>query len=238
MPIPTERPRIALIHALAESVAPIHAAFAAHWPEAVIFDLLDTSLARDLVHTGLDEAMVRRFVTLGQYAERSVGEGGRTAALLFTCSAFGPAIDAVKRAVSIPALKPNEAAFEDALSYGPRIGLLVSFAPSRASLSDELRAHAARLGQPIHIEARVVEGALDALKRGDVDSHDRYVAQAAEQLTDVDSLVLGQFSLARAAAAIEPRPGRRVITTPASAVLKLKTLLAPRTFPDGSSGAS
>ncbi len=39
--------RIALIHALAESVAPSHAAFARIWPEAYAYDLLDTSLAVD-----------------------------------------------------------------------------------------------------------------------------------------------------------------------------------------------
>ena len=39
-------PRIALIDALEESVAPARAAFRPGWPEAETFDLLDTSLAR------------------------------------------------------------------------------------------------------------------------------------------------------------------------------------------------
>ena len=47
-PISEAAPRIALIHALEESVLPARAAFAAHWPEAHAFDLLDTSLATDL----------------------------------------------------------------------------------------------------------------------------------------------------------------------------------------------
>ena len=46
-------PRIALIHALEESVAPIRAAFREAWPEAFAFDLLDTSLAIDRAHAGV-----------------------------------------------------------------------------------------------------------------------------------------------------------------------------------------
>ena len=43
---------------------------------------------------------------------------------------------------------------------------------------------------------------------------------------EVDALVLGQFSMAQAAGAIARRqPARRVITTPESAVRKLKSVL-------------
>jgi len=38
--------RIALVHALAHSVAPINAAMAQAWPEAVRMNLLDDSLSR------------------------------------------------------------------------------------------------------------------------------------------------------------------------------------------------
>ena len=52
-------PRIALVHALEESVLPIRAAFAEVWPEAATFDLLETSLAPDRALAGrCDEDMV------------------------------------------------------------------------------------------------------------------------------------------------------------------------------------
>ena len=105
--------RVALIHALDESVAPARAAFKELWPEAYCFDLLDTSLAVDLAERGcLDDAMFIRFMTLASYALQSKGRGGQTAAILFTCSAFGPAIDQVKTRFSVPILRPNEAGFE------------------------------------------------------------------------------------------------------------------------------
>lgn len=223
----TDAPRIALIHALAESVEPIHAAFAESWPQAKTFDLLDSSLSRDLAHAGtLTPAIIERFVALGRYAESSVGEGGRTTAILFTCSAFGPAIEAVKQAIRIPVLRPNEAAFEDALTVGGRIGLLVSFPPSLPALHAELSDMARLRGVRVKVEGQVVEGALEALQRGNASQHDYLVAEAAARMPPTDCLVLGQFSLARAAQRVIQISGRAVLTTPTSAVLKLREICA------------
>jgi Asp/Glu/hydantoin racemase len=223
-------PRIALIHALAESLQPIHEAFDEHWPEAVTFDVFDSSLAPDLAHAGvLEQSMIDRFLTLGHYAANAAGEGGRTAGILFTCSAFGPAIDAVKAALPMPVLRPNEATFDRALSSGRHIGLLVTFPPSLPALESELRAMAAERGVEITVTSRVIEGALEALQRGDAQMHDRLAAAVAERMPPTDCLILGQFSLARAARAIKPVAGREVLTTPRRAVEQLRAMLANAT---------
>ncbi|KRE13542.1 hypothetical protein ASE63_18935 [Bosea sp. Root381] len=217
-------PRIALIHALEESVLPSRAAFAAHWPEAKPFDLLDTSLASDLAARGrLDDAMTERFLTLGRYAAASEGATGPAKAILFTCSAFGPAIDAVKRALPIPVLRPNESAFAEALALSGKIGLLVTFAPSLPALTQELNEMA---GRPVEVKGIVAEGALAALKAGDGERHDRLAAEAAATLKGVDTLILGQFSLARARHAIAAATGVRVVTTPEAAINGLRRALA------------
>jgi len=219
--------RIALIHALEESVLPIRQAFAKLWPQAYAFDLLDTSLAVDLEQAGrLDDAMTGRFHNLANYALGSEGEGGRTRGILFTCSAFGPAIEAVKARASVPVLRPNEAAFEMALAEGDRIGLVVTFGPSLEALKQELLDMAALQGKQITVDAVLAEGALAALKAGDGDRHDQLAAEAAARLGDVDVIVLGQFSLARARSYVENRTRRPVITTPESSVLTMRRWLS------------
>ena len=48
----TSAPRVALIHALGHSPAPVNAAFERDWPQCVRMNLLDDSLAADLARTG------------------------------------------------------------------------------------------------------------------------------------------------------------------------------------------
>jgi Asp/Glu/hydantoin racemase len=224
---PRPRPRIVLIHAVREAIDPVRAAFAADMPLADVHDLLDTSLSADLAADGgvLSAAMVERFRTLGRYAAATSAAGRRTDAILFTCSAFGPAIEAVQRDLEIPVLKPNEAAFRQALAAGHHIGLLVTFEPSLAPLQAELEAIAAAAGRTPRIATCVVAPAMAALRAGSTDEHDRLVATAARSLGDADVVVLGQFSTARAAPAVSAACGRPVVTTPRAAVAALRARL-------------
>jgi hypothetical protein len=209
--------RIALIHALRHSVAPIEASFARLWPEARPVNLLDDSLSADLARAGaLDAAMTQRFLTLARYAA-----GCGAAGILFTCSAFGPCIAACKTALApLPVLTPNEAMIEAAVAAagGGTIGLLASFAPTLASMPAEFGSAALR--------PCLAPGALAALDAGDAAAHDALAAAAARDLADCAVIALAQFSLARAAEAVAAASGRPVLTTPDSAVLKLRRLLA------------
>jgi Asp/Glu/hydantoin racemase len=164
--------------------------------------------------------MIERFVTLARYA-RSCGAD----AILFTCSAFGPAIEAAQAALAIPVLKPNEAMFDEALAAGKRIGLLATFAPSIPALKAELEQMARKRKLELEIKTHTIPSALSALHAGQGEEHDRLIAQAADLLGLCDALILGQFSMASAAAMIPERPGRRVLTSPTSAVMQLKRVL-------------
>ena len=222
MPAPA---RIALIHALRDSMVPIWDAFSDVWPEAHTFNLLDDSLSADLAEEGeLTDQIVERFLTLARYAKNSGAKGKTTDAILFTCSAFGQAIDAVKRDLDIPVFTPNEAAFEDAANIGGHTGLVVTFPPSAPSLSNELALLAKKLSADIKVSTALADGALAALQAGQPEKHDEIVAETAATLGKVDSIVLGQFSMARAAHETSRKVAAPVITTPTAAVQRLKTL--------------
>ncbi len=213
--------RIALIHALKHSIAPIEAAFARLWPQATLANLLDDSLSADLARDGaLTPAMTARFLTLARYAHGSGADG-----ILFTCSAFGPCIEACAAALPIPVLKPNEAMIEEALAAGgpsARIGLMATFAPTLISMSPEF---AAASPASVLVPCLAAE-ALAALDRGDGAGHDAAAAARAATLADCDVIALAQFSLARAADGVAAATGKPVFTTPDSAVRKLRRLLA------------
>lgn len=203
---------------------PIGEAFRHLWPAARVTHLLEDSLSADLAAEGrLSERMIERFVALARYAH-----GARADAVLFTCSAFGPAIEAAAAAVPIPVLKPNEAMLEEALTVGNRIGLLATFEPSIPALKGELEQMARKNSIALEITARAVPAALSALHAGCAADHDRLIANAAQEIGECDALILGQFSMASAANAIPARPRRKVLTSPNSAVTRLKQLLAAR----------
>ena len=212
-------PRIALIHALAHSPGPINEALARDWPAAERMNLLDDSLAADLARAGrLDDRMTQRFLALADYA---VGTGAD--AILFTCSAFGPCIEAVaRRHPGIPVLKPNEAMIDEAvaLAAGTPIGLVATFGPTLQSMPPEFPATAV-------LHTALAEGAMAALDAGDVGRHDRLAVEAAVGLADRGCRViaLAQFSLARARGAVAAATGLPVLTTPDSAVARLMVLL-------------
>ena len=208
--------RIALVHALKHSIVPIEASFAKLWPEARLMNLLDDSLSADLARDGkLTDAMTERFLSIGRYAA-STGTDG----ILFTCSAFGPCIEAVAgERAPMPVLKPNEAMIEEAAKAGPKVGLLSSFPPTLASMPREFPAS-------VQLVPKLAEGAMAALDRGDRAEHDRLVVEASKDLRDCDVIALAQYSMAPAAEKVAQATGKPVLTTPDSAVMKLKVMLA------------
>jgi hypothetical protein len=214
--------RIALIHAMAPSIPPVMTAFQRLWPEAGLMNLLDDSLSSDLALTGrLTPAMTERFMALARYAVLTGAD-----AVLFTCSAFGPCIEACARALTVPVLKPNEAMIEEAVALtGPRgrIGLMATFAPTLSSMLPEFAA----VAPGVTLVPCLAEGALAALNAGDPDGHDAAAVRAAGALTDCDVIALAQFSLSQAANAVAAATGKTVLTTPDSAVRKLQRLLMP-----------
>jgi hypothetical protein len=211
--------RIALIHATPAAVEPIRTAFAQDWPEPDLVNLLDDSLSRDRAQTpGLTAALYDRFDALGRYA-LSFGADG----ILFTCSAFGPAIERVAQSVAVPVLKPNEAMFAEAIAIGGTIGMLATFEPSIASMAAEFEADAAKAGAKVTLQSKFVLDAMAALLAGKRDQHDALVAQAATGLAHCKAIMLAQFSMAPAAVLLRRRlPDVPVLTSPGAAVAAMR----------------
>ncbi len=214
-------PRIGLVHAVRVSIQPTDDAFARLWPDARLQHLVDDALASDLHRDGgITPAMKRRFVTLAGYLADCGADG-----ILFTCSAFGTAIDLVKQTQAIPVLKPNEAMIEAAVAQARRIGLLATDPAAIASMVPEIEALADGHSKAVEVHALNAEGAMAALRQGDGDGHDRAIVQAQGALPEVEVIVLAQFSMARARPLVEAASGVPVLTSPDAAVAKLKAAL-------------
>jgi hypothetical protein len=211
-------PRIGLIHATPLAIEPVRAALAAHWPEAAAVNILDDSLSADrATATGLDDRLTDRILSLARYARSIDCEG-----ILFTCSAFGNAIERAASELDVPVLKPNEAMFEAAIRHGGRIAMLYTFAPAAAGMEAEFHDQVNATGTRVEFVAIPVVGAIDALRGGDFETHNRLVAGAAEGLTDCSAIMLAHFSTSVALDAVRAKTTTPVLTSPEAAVHKLR----------------
>lgn len=214
-------PRIALIHATPIAMEPIKASFATAWPEAETMNLLEDSLSPDRAKADeITPELAERIFALADYAFNA-----RCDAVLFTCSAFGTAIEAAAAKLPIPVLKPNEAMFEAAISQGGRSAMLYTFPPAREGMEEEFHVEAKRLNPKASIRSFLVEGAIEAVRSGDAETHNRLVKEAAASLRDFDAIMLAHFSTARALSPVREVTSIPVFSSPDAAVAKLKTLL-------------
>ncbi|MCV3272756.1 aspartate/glutamate racemase family protein [Roseobacter sinensis] len=214
----TEHPRIALIHATRIAIAPIETAARSLWPKAETVSLMDESLEIDRARAGqMTEALESRILALARHA-KDVGAKG----ILFTCSAFGAAIEAADAILDVPVIKPNEAMFDAAFAYGHRVAMIYTFAPAAASMEAEFRSAAAERGSPATLRCVFAEGALDAKRAGNEAAHDQRVAEAAASITEADVIMLAQFSMASAAPAVRAQTTLPVLTSPEAAMTALR----------------
>jgi hypothetical protein len=130
----------------------------------------------------------------------------------------------------VPVLKPNEAMFREAIGRGRRIGMLATFAPSVLTMTEEFEQFVAEAGGEVGagatLETIVVEGAMDALRKGDADRHNALIVARAPELAHCDAIMLAHFSTSRALAAVTAAVKTPVLTAPDAAVDRIRAAIA------------
>jgi Asp/Glu/hydantoin racemase len=211
-----------LLHATPVAVQPIEAAFKNIWETPELVNLLDDSLSPDRALTeDLSPDIIERLVSLGRY-----GHGIGADAILVTCSAFGSAIDQLAAEVPIPVLKPNEAMFRAALNKGENIAMVATFRPAVVTMEAEFEEFMAETGAQAKLTTFVVEPAMTALRAGDAGTHNRLIAEKADELKGFDTIMLAHFSTSRAAEALSEKTTIPILSAPGAAVTRLRELLS------------
>lgn len=211
-------PRIALIHATRVAIDPIETAAKKLWPEAELMTILEEGLSSDRQKaTELTPGLRGRIVELAKYAERAGSDG-----ILFTCSAFGQAIEDAAEDCLVPVMKPNEAMFDTAFTHGGRVAMIYTFPPAAPGMQEEFREAIAARGANGSLTSYFAEGALDAKQAGDDATHDRLIAKAAAGVSDADVIMLAQFSMAGAAAELPKHTSVPILTSPEAAISEMR----------------
>ncbi|ELS51108.1 aspartate/glutamate racemase family protein [Streptomyces viridochromogenes] len=219
-------PLIAMIHAVPAAARIAQDSFAREFPEARLWNLLDDRLLDDArAAGGLDATLRRRMLRLIRHAV----EGGAQGVLL-TCSSYGEVVDTARTLWEIPVLKSDESMFHAALT-GPydRLAVAASTAPAVPAALTQLDDLSARLrpGRPARITAALSE---TAARTATPQETARHLAEAlrASGGDDVQAVLLAQYSLAPAGAALSDLLGLPVLDGAGAAARELRTTLLPQ----------
>ncbi|MFJ9107220.1 aspartate/glutamate racemase family protein [Streptomyces sp. NPDC102283] len=219
-------PRIALISATPTAIAPAVAGLAAEFPGAEPWNLLDDRLLDDAPEDGpLSPALVDRMARLIGHALAGGADG-----VLLTCSLYGSVAEAVE--TPVPLLAPDAAAFEQALALSEGRGRVLVLASFEAAMRDSLKRFsvvAAAAGPATEPVGVVAPDAFDAARQGDLSTlRDALRDACLPHVTDADTVLLAQFSLAPAAAFLSTALGVPVVSGPHAAAAALRTALTGR----------
>ena len=77
------------------------------------------------------------------------------------------------------------------------------------------------------IPLSVLDWAIDLMKKGDPEAHNRLVAARAPELAGYDAIMLAHFSTSRAAEAVRATVQTPVFTAPEAAVARMRALIGP-----------
>ncbi|WP_424467259.1 hypothetical protein [Pseudoclavibacter helvolus] len=215
-------PRVAVISAVDSCIAPARDAITSQLPDADVWNLLDDRLlveARAAGEVGPD--LAARMDHLIDHAL----EGGADA-ILVTCSVYGDAVRSRAARETIPVLASDDAGFDRVLASGINRVLLIS--PIQEGLDDStarLAAAAEAAGQELEIVGAVAHGAHAAASRGTVALRELLVRVVEGLDARYDAVLLGQYSIAPGAPALEQATGLPVFTTPGAAGERLAELV-------------
>ena len=163
-------------------------------PDVETFNIVDESLIGNTIAVGqLTPATSKR---VGLYIQ-SAEEAGADA-ILVTCSSIGPAVEAARPFVSVPVLRIDEPMADEAVQTGQKIGVIATLSTTLEPTLDLVRRRARAQSKTPELISHLCEGAFDAVRSGDTDTHDRIVAEGLRQLIpQADVVVLAQASMAR-----------------------------------------
>jgi hypothetical protein len=191
-------------------------------PELRIVNLLDDSILPELRENGGDlSAIVPRWT---QYAGIARERGADL--ILNACSSVGELCDPVALVVGRPIVRVDAAMAREAVRRSERVAVVATLPTTLRPTSDLIARAAQDMGRSVQVEPLLVEGAYEALMRGDAGDHDSRILLALQGATARnDAVVLAQASMARVAHELAPTDRQKIYASPSFAVEDVLTRL-------------
>ncbi|MCH8298862.1 MAG: hypothetical protein IH873_12405 [Chloroflexi bacterium] len=213
--------RVTMIHAIAESIPPVRLAFSEEFPEAEVINVLDEGLLIDFKDQ-LTPQLRRRMSDLIEYCRDSQAD-----AIGLACSVYAPVVDSAKDLVDIPLVSSYGPVMADAVAAGPRIGLIASVPATMRDSEHYLRLAAEEVGKAVEPHLCLAEDLIPVMRAEGQSGLERRLEEEVMKLaSDVDVVLLSQFSFAAALAHLQKVSPVPVLSAPHSSARTLKRLLS------------
>ena len=132
---------------------------------------------------------------------RDLVELAHVDAVLITCSTMNrayPQVQAALADMNVPVIQIDRPMMERAVEHGGRILVVATHGPTVENTQALLREVAAERGSEVSFSGVTTEAAWERLAQGDVEGHNRVLAEAIRQVAareSIDSVVLAQLSM-------------------------------------------
>ena len=213
--------RVTMIHAIAESIPPVRLAFDEEFPEAEVINVLDESLLVDF-DDQLTPDLRRRITNIIGYCQDNKAD-----AIGLACSVYAPVVESAKDLVHVPLVSSYGPVMADAVTAGPRIGLIASVAATMQDSKYYLHLAADEAGVEIEPQFCLAEDLITVMRaEGQSGLERRLEEEVLKIASKVDVVLLTQFSFAAALAHLEKVSPIPVLSAPHSSARTLKKLLS------------
>ena len=213
--------RVTMIHAIAESIPPVRLAFDEEFPEAEVINVLDESLLVDF-DDQLTPDLRRRITNIIGYCQDNKAD-----AIGLACSVYAPVVESAKDLVHVPLVSSYGPVMANAVTAGPRIGLIASVASTMRDSKYYLHLAAYEAGVEIEPQLCLAEDLITVMRaEGQSGLERRLEEEVLKIASKVDVVLLTQFSFAAALAHLEKVSPIPVLSAPHSSARTLKKLLS------------
>lgn len=215
-------PTVVLIHAVAPAMPPVQETLAREMPHVRVLNILDEGLLTEFERGGgaTPAAIDRLAAQVGLAIDAGAG------AVLLTCTVYTSVVPEVQaRYPAVPVIGIDAAMVARAVATAARIGVLATVPAGLAQQRALIARAAMAAGGHVEVVPSLHPEAMDALRRGDGDGHDRILLAALPALAaEVEVVMLAQASMARLLPQLPPDLPVPVLASPPFAVAVLRGL--------------
>ena len=212
--------KIAMLHTSSATLAMMQQLIADIMPEVEVMHLVEESMIKQVMKAGgvtpNIAARIADYVHIAEKADCDI--------FITACSSIGTAVEQCQFLTPLQLARIDSAMVKEAIEKGERIAVLATVATTLKPTLDYVQRKIQESGKPRAVTPILMEEVFHALLAGEMDTHDRIVADGLKAaFSQADVVMLAQASMARVLQQL-PTPPVPVLTSPESGIRWLKAL--------------